>query len=116
MNKKAQGLSINVVILLILAVLVLVLVIAGFTMGWTNMWEKVQGFFSKNNVDSIASTCNIQCATDQKYEFCSGKKTLKADTDVGANCKQNGKIFICEGSCNDFKGKIKGLDSCGIEC
>lgn len=77
MNKKAQGLSINVVVLLILAVLVLVLVIAGFTMGWNNLWSRVTGFFSTGNVDAVVTTCNLQCTTQQKQEFCCTKKNVR---------------------------------------
>ncbi len=77
MNKKAQGLSINVVILLILAVLVLVLVIAGFMMGWNNLWGRLTGFFSTSNVDAIVTSCNLQCATQQKQEFCCIQKSIR---------------------------------------
>lgn len=97
MSKKAQGMSINTVILLILAVIVLVVIIAGFTMGWSGMWERVQGFFSKSNVDAVVATCNIQCTTQQKQEFCCTPKTLR---EVDTNTK---KIITSEVQCKDAK-------------
>lgn len=120
MSKKAQGMSLNTVVLLVLAVIVLVVIIAGFTMGWGNMWERVQGFFSKTNVDSVVATCTIQCTTDQKYEFCNSKQSVRIDKDIsgdGVECKtSNNKIWTCIGNCNQLKGKLMGFDTCAIEC
>lgn len=100
MNKKAQGMSINTVVLLILAVIVLVVIIAGFTMGWGGMWERVQGFFSKSNVDTVVSTCNIQCTTQQKQEFCCTPKTLR-------ELDSNQKISERQIKCPDISNKIE---------
>ncbi|MFH1248782.1 MAG: hypothetical protein V1660_01375 [archaeon] len=118
-NKKAQGLSINTVILLILAIIVLIVIISGFSMGWGSMWGRVQGFFSKTNVDVIANTCSIQCTTNQAYEFCNSQKTLKIERInlgliVAEKCTGDGEILSCIATCDYFKGKITGLDNCDI--
>lgn len=114
MNKRAQGMSINTVVLLILAVIVLVVIIAGFTMGWGNMWERVQLVFSKGNLDAVVSTCSIQCTTNQVNEYCNVPKNVR-----GADKEP---IGIPDGpyTCNKLKGELAGkkpnLDDCTIEC
>lgn len=81
-NKKAQGLSTNTIILLILGIMVLVFLIIGFSVGF----GKLAPFLSKNNVDSIATSCEISCNTGAtaSFAFCFQVRDLKAD-DVELN-------------------------------
>ena len=75
MNKRGQELSTTTVILLILAVFVLVFLILGFSVGWS----KINPFLSKSNVDPIIQACNVACATNQAYAFCSQPRDLRAE-------------------------------------
>ena len=77
MDKKGQGLSVTTIVLVILAVIVLVILVAGFAMGWQQMWSKVTGFFTTTNVDAIVSQCKIHCTTASTFEFCCTKHTVR---------------------------------------
>ena len=75
-NKKAQGLSVQTIILIILGIVVLVVLIIGFTAGWGNIKEWIA---PSNNVDDVVSQCNIACGTESKYDFCSAERDLKSE-------------------------------------
>jgi len=74
-NKKAQGMSVNTIILIVLGLIILVVLILGFSMGWANLKDLIA---PSNNVDKIVQQCEIACNTDQKYAFCSEKRELKS--------------------------------------
>jgi hypothetical protein len=113
-NKKAQGLSLNTIVLLILAVLVLVLIVAGFAMGWGNMWQRVEGFFSKGNLDATIATCNIQCTTNQVNEFCNVPRSVKGANSEPINLA-NGD-YTCNALRSSLAGKNVNLDDCKLSC
>jgi hypothetical protein len=75
-NKKAQGLSINAVILIVLGLAVLVVLIAGFLMGWDKI---IPWFGEKNNVATVVSACETACSTSSLYNYCSSKRDMKSD-------------------------------------
>ncbi|MFH1325416.1 MAG: hypothetical protein ABIH49_01440 [archaeon] len=74
MNKRAQELSVNTIILIILAVVVLVILVLGFTIGW----NRFVPFISKTNVDQVISACDIACSLNNQYDYCSIPRELKA--------------------------------------
>ncbi len=116
MSKKAQGLSINTIVLLILAVLVMVLIIAGFTMGWDKLFERLKGStVTSSNIDAIVQACMLKCTTQQTYEFCNAKNVVKGISELSR----------AEGyTCNELKtelGNVRGakvpkLDDCTLQC
>jgi len=77
MNKKAQGLSINAIILIILAVAVLVILVLGFVMGWEKIFPWLGG---KNNVDTVRLACELACSQQSLYDYCSFKRELNNGT------------------------------------
>lgn len=83
-NKRGQGLSVNAIILILLGIAVLVVLILGFTMGWA----RVLPFIQTNNVDNIKTACDVACATQNKYDFCSQDRTLKVpgEDDITTTC------------------------------
>jgi len=85
MNKKAQGLSVQTIILIILGIVVLVVLIVGFTMGWGNIKDWI---IPSNNVNAIVDQCNIACGTGQKYDYCFAPKELKSEDEKleGVTC------------------------------
>ena len=103
-NKRGQGLSTNAIILIVLGVFILAILILGFTVGW----GKLAPWISTNNVDTIANSCNVACATHSQYDFCIASRELKAD---GVELKAV--------TCNYLaKEQTKyGIDSCGsVSC
>jgi hypothetical protein len=75
-DKKGQSLNINTLIIIILAIVVLVILILGFTLGW----NKLAPWLNKNNIQSIADSCNIACSTQSSYDFCFTKRELNDGT------------------------------------
>jgi hypothetical protein len=76
LNKKAQGMSTSTIVLLILAVVVLVVLILGFTMGWGKLAPFIK---STNNVNDVKQGCEVACATNAEYDFCTVKRELKSE-------------------------------------
>ncbi|MEK6884044.1 MAG: hypothetical protein AABY22_30725 [Nanoarchaeota archaeon] len=74
-DKRGQGLSINAIILIVLGVIVLVVLIAGFAFGWGNLRDSL---FSSNNVDKVVTACETACSLDNKYDYCTQERELKA--------------------------------------
>jgi hypothetical protein len=91
-NRKGQGLSTNAIILIVLGIVVLVVLIAGFMLGWGQLKDKIA---SSNNVKAVVTSCSIACSTDDIYEFCSLKRSLKAE-----DLPSGGKEVM--GTCNEF--------------
>ena len=114
MKKKAQGLSINAIILIILGIAVLVVLIAGFVMGW----DRIIPFLGeKNNVKTIVSACETACSTSSLYDYCSVKRELNGDDGKFQNvtCYMLASVGISDfikygvGNCSslDCKGSVK---------
>ncbi len=73
MEKKAQGLSINAVILIILGLAVLVVLALGFMLGWNRL---IPWLGEKNNVDTIAKACETACSSENLFNYCSSPREL----------------------------------------
>ena len=70
LNKKAQDLSIGTLILIVLGIVVLVLLILGFSLGWSNLWEKINIFQGGSSLESVIQACNIAVASNSQYINC----------------------------------------------
>ena len=88
MNKKGQDLSIGTLILIVLGIVVLVLLIMGFSLGWSNLWEKINIFGGGSSLSTIATGCNIAATQGDKIRYCQEFQSIKV----------NGKIeyYNCE--------------------
>lgn len=118
MNKKAQGLSTNTIILIILGIVVLVVLILGFTVGWAGLKDWIA---PSNNVQSLVDKCSIACNTDQKFSYCFEKKDLKSDDEnikettcyILASQKPIYGIGTCPAiDCEIFKTESEALNNC----
>jgi hypothetical protein len=77
LNKKAQDLSIGTLILIVLGIVVLVLLVLGFSMGWENLWEKINIFGGGSSIGTVASACELAAQQDNKYGYCQEFKKVK---------------------------------------
>ncbi len=85
-NKKGQeGMSTATIIGLILGVVLLVVLVLGFTIGWNKVFPFL---FSSNNVDTIKTSCDAACATNNEYGYCTQERTLKAEDLPAENGQQ----------------------------
>ncbi|MBI4116395.1 hypothetical protein HY449_01485 [Candidatus Pacearchaeota archaeon] len=74
-SKRGQGLSVNAIILIVLGLFVLVILLLGFTVGWSNILP----FISTNNVDKIATACELACSTGSQFDFCNLGRNINTD-------------------------------------
>ena len=72
-NKKAQAMSTNTIILLILGLIILVALIYGFYTGW----GAFQASVGKTNVDSVVEQCKTSCTLNEKFGYCSNDVELR---------------------------------------
>jgi len=77
MNKRGQDLSIGTLILIVLGIIVLVLLILGFSLGWSNLWEKINIFKGGSSIGDIANACKIAVASQDVYSYCQDFKKIK---------------------------------------
>lgn len=78
-NKKAQDLSIGTLILIVLGIIVLVLLILGFSMGWSNLWEKINIFSGGSSISDVITNCNVLVTSGSTYSYCNDFKKIKGD-------------------------------------
>ena len=100
MNKKAQGLSVNAIILIVLGVIILVMLIVGFTIGWKKILPFIGG---GDNVDTIVTQCGLACSTSSVYDYC-GERSINFGDDA------RGEITV---NCRGAEFHDIGLSSCG---
>ena len=91
-NKKAQDLSIGTLILIVLGIVVLVLLILGFSLGWSNLWQKINIFGGSSSIGDIVTACNLAATSQNNYDYCQNFRQIKVN---GAteylNC-QDGRV------------------------
>lgn len=75
-GKKAQGLSINAIILIVLGILILVLLIVGFTLGWNRIFPFIS---PPSNVQEISDQCDLKCSMNAKFDYCSMPREVNLD-------------------------------------
>lgn len=77
LNKRGQGLSVTTIVIIILSIIVLVFLIYGFTVGWSNLFDKVTNLGGgEGNIDTIVQACNVACATGSQFDFNSKKREV----------------------------------------
>ena len=74
-DKRGLQLAISTLVVLVLSMLVLIVLITGFTMGWSNFWERLSGFFG-SDVDNVSKLCQTQCDLQSEFSFCCVEKEL----------------------------------------
>lgn len=107
MNKKGAETTISTIVVVILAVLVLLVVVAGFSMGWKNLWEKINIFTpAAESIDSVVAKCNTNCLAQLNTVFCCEKKSVIISDPKNPEKK----------TCNELKGAGYTQITCDIDC
>ena len=81
MNKKAQGLSINVIVIVAIALIVLVVLVAVFT----GNLGKFSGSVASTTGDST-KTCSEQGGNFAVQSDCTGKIIISSNSEAGKVC------------------------------
>lgn len=106
-NRRGQGLSVNAIILIILGLIVLVILILGFTVGWNRIFPFVQ----TNNVQNVATACEIACTTGSVFDYCEVEREVNDGTNpkFPATCYQLSELTDAEEA---YAGRNYGIERC----
>ena len=88
-DKKGQEMTVSTLILLVLGAIILVLVILGFTMGWQNLWAKINIFNPSTDLDSVIAACKLSAASGATGSYCEFKSVTISGTKQYVNCEDN---------------------------
>jgi hypothetical protein len=102
-NKKGQEMSVTTLVLIVVGVVLLVMLILGFSMGWKNLWGKINVLGGGSNVEAVIQACSISATSDSTYSYCNEfkKVTIGSETKY-YNCQAPGvesaleKHLICK--------------------
>jgi hypothetical protein len=116
-NKKAQDLSIGTLILIVLGIIVLVLLILGFSMGWGNLWDKINIFGGGSSIGDVSTSCNLAVSNGNAglYDYCQNFRKVKVNGQTEyVNCQDNRLQLTGSLNCGDTdyaKEQCKKLSS-----
>lgn len=88
-NKKGQEMSVTTLILIVMGVVLLVLLVLGFSMGWTNLWAKINIFQGGTTLDSAVQACKISVSSDASASFCEFKLVTIDGVKQYVNCQDS---------------------------
>ena len=84
LNKRGQGLSTNMIVIIILAVIVLVILVLAFTGVFDDLLPWIN---PDNNVGDVVSSCATYCSLGEAYNFCNKQMDLYTDdADYKGSC------------------------------
>ncbi len=112
-NKKAQDMSIGTLILIVLGIIVLVLLILGFSIGWGNLWEKINIFGGSSSIGDVVTACNLAVTSNNPYDYCQNFKKVKVNGETQyVNCQfiedqLDSKITSCAPDYNNKQQSAK---------
>ena len=111
MNKKGQEMSVTTLILIVLGVVLLVMLILGFSMGWQNLWGKINIFGGGSTVESVLESCKLATETESVFTYCNEFKKVTIDKKTQyVNCEafqiinQLDKRLKCTETCKADRG------------
>jgi hypothetical protein len=98
-NKRGQGLEVSTLILIVLGVIILVLLVLGFSMGWGNLWEKVNIFQGGSSIESVIQGCKVAVSSASTYSYCNDFKKITVNGKIEyVNCEDARVIGSLGGS------------------
>ena len=114
MDKRGQELSVGTLILIVLGIVLLVLLILGFSLGWSNLWEKINIFGGSTSLDSVVQKCNLAVASSSVASYCDSFSQITFDGKKQyVNCEYSklslDKKLTCSGATSRFEQKCTEL-------
>ncbi|MEM4259164.1 MAG: hypothetical protein QXS38_00155 [Candidatus Pacearchaeota archaeon] len=89
-NKKGQEMSVATLVLVVIGIVILVLLILGFSMGWQNLWNKINILGPSSDISTVIQSCQLAASSGDKYAYCSEFKQVKISGEtVYLNCQSN---------------------------
>jgi hypothetical protein len=113
-NKKGIELAWSTIVTMILALTILLVLVLFLTGGSENFFNRIMGYLSYSNVDSVVQGCNILAETGSYYSYCCEKKEVKYHA---GDVKEKGMFTCRELFEEDFTNKKVVFLGCGgVEC
>jgi hypothetical protein len=76
-NRKGFEMAFSTIVVIILALLLLATIIFIFSKSASSFREKISGYFSSSNVDSIIEKCSTLAISGGSFEYCCVNNTVK---------------------------------------
>ncbi len=87
-NKKGQEMSVTTLVLIVIGVILLVMLILGFSMGWSNLWGKINILGGGGGVETVIQACQIAATSDAGSSYCDDfKQVTIAGVKQYVNCQ-----------------------------
>jgi hypothetical protein len=87
-NKKGQEMSVTTLVLIVIGVILLVMLILGFSMGWSNLWGKINILGGGGGVETVIQACQIAATSDAASSYCDDfKQVTIAGVKQHVNCQ-----------------------------
>jgi len=87
-NKKGQEMSVATLVLIVIGVILLVLLVLGFTLGWQNLWDKINIFGGGSDIDAVVQACGIASTANLEASYCDDFKKVTIDGQtLQVNCQ-----------------------------
>lgn len=113
-DKRGFELAWSTIVIMILAFALLLIIIFFLTTSSGSFFDKIKGYFSYSNVDSVVEGCNFLGSSGASYSFCCEKKIVKY--------YENGNKKQGEFSCSELadmgfvNNKINKLSCAATSC
>ena len=78
--------SVTTLILSIIGVVLLVMLIRGFSLGWGNLWSKINVLGGGGGLDTIVQSCMISSTSDAVLSYCDFKQVTINNAKQYVNC------------------------------
>lgn len=115
-NKRGQELTVGTLILIVLGVIILVLLVLGYSMGWGNLWERINIFQGGSSLESVIQSCKVAVSSASTFTYCQDFKKVKVDGKIEyVNCEDTrvsssvGGSLSCTNSAQVIEDKCKAL-------
>ena len=120
MKKKGQEMSVATLVLIVIGIVILVMLILGFSMGWQNLWGKINIFGGGSNVETVVQACKLAATSESTFSYCSEFKKVTIDSKTQyINCEAKAvtgldKHLTCspdlKARATNFCGSLKEAD------
>lgn len=70
MGKKRGEVGVGALILIVLGIVILVVMILGFSIGWSNLWEKINIFGGGVSISDAVTACRFVVTSQSNYDYC----------------------------------------------
>ena len=109
-NKRGQELSVGTTILIAIGIIILVLLVIGFSIGWEDLFSKIN-IFKGSDLSAMVAACKVAVASDSKTSFCECKSVKIEGVVEEIHCGDP-KVVKYDSTLQSSKDKFGCLNAC----